>query len=77
MVAAAPERTMLGVVAVLETCPDEQKGRGTRAIKYACGEYLNADDGEARYSSERGSTWFKSIPAKQIGDEHLPNLIEA
>jgi hypothetical protein len=68
---------MLGVVAVLETCLDERKGRGTRAIKYACGEHLSAKNGEARYSSERGSTWFKSIPAKQIGDEQLPNLIEA
>jgi hypothetical protein len=68
---------MLGVVAVLETCLDEQKGRGMRAIKCACGEHLNAENGEARFSSGRGSTWIKSIPAKQIGDEQLPNLIEA
>ena len=47
------------------------------AIKYPCGEHLNAEDGEARYSSGRGSAWIKSIPAKQIGDEQLPNPIEA
>jgi hypothetical protein len=41
-------------------------------LEYACGEHLNAEDGEARYSSGRGSTWIKSIPAKQIGDEQLP-----
>ncbi len=57
---------MLGVVAVLETCLDEQKGRGTRAIKYAYGEHLNAEDGEARYSSGRGSTWIKRIPEKLL-----------
>jgi hypothetical protein len=66
---------MLGVLAVLETCLDEQKGRGGRAIKYACGEHLNAEDGEARDSGGRGSAWIKSIPAKQIGDEQLPNPI--
>jgi hypothetical protein len=68
---------MLGVLAVLETCLDEQKGREGSAIKYACGEHLNAEGGEARYSSGRGSAWIKSIPAKQIGDEQLPNPIEA
>jgi hypothetical protein len=60
---------MLGVVAVLETRTDEQKERGTRAIKCACGEHLKAEDGEARYSSGRGSTWIMSTPEKQIGDE--------
>jgi hypothetical protein len=66
---------MLGVVAVLETHPDEQKERGTRAIKCACGEHLKAEDGEACYWS--GSAKIKSSPERQIGDEQLPNLIEA
>jgi hypothetical protein len=53
---------MLGVVAVLETHPDEQKERDARAIKCACGEHLKAEDGEARYLSGRGSAWIKSTP---------------
>jgi hypothetical protein len=46
-------------------------------LEYTRGEHLNAEDGEAHYSSGRGSTWIKSIPAKQIGEEQLPNPIEA
>ena len=67
---------MLGVVAVWRLAWMSKRGEG-RAIKCACGEHLNTEDGEARYSSGRGSTWIKSIPAKQIGDGQLPNLIEA
>ena len=50
---------------------------GRARQKCACGEHLKAEDGEARYSSERGSAWIKNTPEKQIGDEQLPNLIEA
>jgi hypothetical protein len=40
---------LLGVVAILETRPDEQKERRTRATKCACGEHLKAEDGEVLF----------------------------